>query len=147
MRIRFMEIRRQAVENKKSKTIAVCNTCTLKLVTIAYQRRPLFRLLREPLKAGMRLLCWVHRVDPREYVVRTASCYGCIRFYKTSLKEKSPLFRFLHDRMNPLFDSLLERIVTEEEIRNAKTFARSASAGEIKAGKAAEWMRGMRTGF
>ncbi len=135
------------VENKKSKTIAVCNTCTLKLVTIAYQRRPLFRWLREPLKAGMRFLCWVHRIDPEEFVVRTNSCYGCIRFYKTSLKEKSTLFRFLHNRVNPLFDILLERIVTEEEIQEAKTFARAATAGETKAGEAKDWMRGMHTGF
>ncbi len=55
---------------------AVCNTCTLKLVSIAYRRAPLFRLMREPLKTGMRVLAWVYRMNPNEYVVRTRNCYG-----------------------------------------------------------------------
>jgi len=59
---------------------AVCNTCTLNLVNIAYRRAPLFRVVREPLKLGMRFLSWAHRVDPAEYEVRAPHCYGCIRF-------------------------------------------------------------------
>ena len=59
---------------------AVCNTCTLNLVNIAYRRAPLFRVVREPLKLGMRFLSWAHRVDPTEYEVRAPHCYGCIRF-------------------------------------------------------------------
>ena len=38
----------------------VCNTCTRRLVAIAYRRAPWFRLLREPLRWGMRL--WVRRL-------------------------------------------------------------------------------------
>ncbi len=50
---------------------ALCNTCTLKLVAIAYRRAPWFRLCREPLKFGMRLLSWIYRVNPQAYEVRT----------------------------------------------------------------------------
>lgn len=126
---------------------AVCNTCTLKLVSIAYRRAPWFRLFREPLRLGMRFLSWVHSVNPLEYEVRTPDCFGCIRFYKVALKEKSGLFRRMNDLINPLYDALLERIVTEEEMRQAKTYARAASNGEITPEDAAKWMQGQRTGF
>lgn len=70
---------------KKVKKHAQCNTCTAKLVSIAYRRVPWFRLFREPLKQGMRFLSWVHRVDPEEYEVWTSQRFGCIRFYKLAL--------------------------------------------------------------
>jgi hypothetical protein len=133
--------------NPNVKKSVVCNTCTLKLVAIAYRRAPWFRLFREPLKLGMRFLSWTCRVNPSENDVRTPACYGCIRFYKGALKEKSGLFRLMNDRFNPLFDALLERIVTEEEIRQAKTYARAASNGEVMPDDAAKWMQGQGTGF
>ncbi len=126
---------------------ALCNTCTLKLVSIAYRRAPWFRLFREPLRAGMCFLSWVHRVNPAEYEVRTPACFGCIRFYKVTLKEKSGLFRQMHNLCNPLFDALLEQIVTEEEVKQAKSYARSATAGEVRPEEAAQWMEGQRPGF
>ncbi len=73
---------------------AVCNTCTIKLVAIAYRRAPLFRLVREPLKLGMRFLGLVYRIDTSIYAVRTPACCGCVRFLKAALKERSGLFRF-----------------------------------------------------
>ena len=130
-----------------AKKNALCNTCTLKLVAIAYRRASWFRLCREPLKLGMRFLSWVYRVDPGEYEVRTAQCFGCIRFYKVALKEKSALFRRLNDLCNPRFDALLERIVTAEEIGEAKTYARAATAGEVPPEEAEKWMEGQRPGF
>jgi len=126
---------------------AVCSTCTLKLVTIAYRRVPLFRLMREPLKLGMRFLSWLHRVNPAEYAVRTPRCFGCIRFYKTALKEKSAPFRWLNDRINTIFDAALERIVTQEEVKRSKAYARAATTGEVKPEEASDWMRGQRTGY
>ncbi len=123
---------------------ALCNTCTLKLVAIAYRRAPWFRLVREPLRVAMRCLAWLHRVNPAEYEVRTPDCFGCVRFYKAALKEKSGLFRWLHDLINPLFDTILERIVTEEEIKTAKAYARAATAGEVGAAEAKKWMEGQR---
>lgn len=126
---------------------AVCNTCTLKQVSIAYQRAPLFRLLREPLKAGMRFLAWVYRVNPIEYVVRTPNCYGCIRFYKVALKEKSALFRWMNDCINPIFDAVLEQIVTPHDLAQSKTYAHAATSGTVDSDQADEWMKGQKVGF
>jgi len=130
---------------KKKK--AVCNTCTIKLVSIAYQRSPIFRLIREPLKLGMRLFAWWYRITPDDYRLLTPGCSGCIRFYKLALKEQSGLFCWLNERINPLFDSILERIVTEEEVSKAKAYARAASEGKVKEEDAAKWLKGQKTGF
>jgi hypothetical protein len=130
-----------------AKKDAICNTCTLKLVSIAYRRAPWFRAVREPLKMGMRFFSWAHRVNPAEYDVRTPACYGCIRFYKSALKDKSAAFRWLNDRVNPVYDHLLERIVTQEEVRVAKSYARTATRGEVRPDEAAEWMQDQKTGF
>jgi len=59
------------METTKNKKNAVCNTCTLKIVAIAYKRKPFFRFFREPLKTGMRILSWSYRINPEEYKVRT----------------------------------------------------------------------------
>lgn len=75
----------------------------------------------------MRILAWLHRIDPRDYPVRTAECYGCNRFLKTVLKERSPVFSWLNNRINPLFDRLVEKIVLAEEIKEAKDYARQAT--------------------
>jgi hypothetical protein len=115
----------------KRKKIAVCRTCTARLVTIAYKKKPSFRLLREPLRIGMSFFAWVYRVDPDEYEVRNPGCKGCIRFYKTALKESSPLFRRLNDLINPFFDRHLEKIVTAEEVLKAKDYAFQATAREF----------------
>jgi len=133
--------------NGRAKKNAQCNTCTLKLVSIAYRRAPWFRLCREPLKSGMRFLSFLYRVNPAECGVRTPHCFGCIRFYKAALKEKSGLFRRMHDLVNPRFDAILERIVTAEEIKQAKTYARAASSGEVEPAEAEEWMAGQHKGF
>ena len=106
---------------------AVCNTCTLQLVRLAYGRRWTFRVVREPLRIGMLLLGWYHQVHPKDYKVRTESCYGCMRFRKTALKEKSATFRWLNDRMNPRFDRVIESIVTKEELQAAKEYARDST--------------------
>jgi len=133
-----------SVGNRKN---AVCNTCTLKLANIAYRREPMFRVVREPLKLGMRFLSWVHHVDPAQYEVRTPNCYGCIRFYKVALKDKSALFRWLNNLVNPIFDAVLERIVSETEVKQAQAYARGATTGQVKSDEAETWMKGMRTGF
>ena len=133
--------------NSKIKKNAVCNTCTLKLVAIAYRKKPVFRLFREPLKMAMRTLSWLYRIDPNEYEVRTPSCHGCIRFYKLALKEKSGIFRWLNNKINPLFDSMLESIVTEEELRSAKDYGKNAVNGKISAEESDKWMKDLKTGF
>jgi hypothetical protein len=121
-----------------------CNHCTYALVKIAYGRKPWFPLFREPLKLGMRWLAWVHRVDAKEYRMRTAGCYQCIRFYKTALFQKSATFARLHARINPVFNKLIAGIVTDEERKQAKKYADAASAGTLSEAEVEEWMRGMK---
>lgn len=111
---------------------AVCNICTVRLVEMAYRRAPWFQLVREPLKVGMRLMAFAYRIDPDVYEVRSPDCYGCMRFYKVALKEKSGLFRRLNGLVNPHFDALIERILTEEEVQLAQAYARAAMSGEVE---------------
>ncbi|MBI2856914.1 MAG: nitroreductase [Chloroflexi bacterium] len=101
----------------------ICNTCTIQLVATAYRRAPWFRLVREPLKWGMLAMGRLYRVDPRAYSVPTPGCAGCLRFTKTGLRERSGLFRWLNARLNPLFDRVLESIVTQQEVAEAKRYA------------------------
>jgi hypothetical protein len=119
------------------KKSAVCNTCTISLVRLAYRRAPWFRLVREPLRIGMRVMAAWHRIDPDDYAVRTPSCYHCMRFYKVALKEKSATFRWLNAVVNPAFDAPLERIVSAEAVREAQTYARAATAGTLPPEQAA----------
>lgn len=105
---------------------AVCRTCTLRLVKLCYERAFWFRLFREPLLAGMRFLAFWHRINPRDYNVRTPECYGCIRFMKVALKEKSPLFVWLNDRVDPIFNRVRNSLLTEDEIAQARAFAKEA---------------------
>jgi hypothetical protein len=130
--------------NTTDQKYAVCNHCTYKLVTIAYKRAPWFRLFREPLKLGMRWLVWVHHIDAKEYLVRTPGCYQCIRFYKTALFKKSASFRWLHDRINPIFNRLIARIVTDEERKEAKSYADATSQGKLTPAEVEEWMKDMK---
>jgi len=123
---------------------SVCKHCTYKLVAIAYQRAPWFRLFREPLKLGMRWLAFIHRIDAKEYQMRTPGCYQCIRFYKTALSGKSISFRWLHNRINPIFNKLIARIVTDEEKKEAKRYADAASEGRISREEAEEWMKNLK---
>ena len=133
--------------NSKIKKNAVCNTCTLKLVAIAYRKKPVFRLFREPLKMVMKMLSWLYRVNPEEYEVSTPSCRGCIRFYKLSLKDKSSIFRWLNNKINPLFDRVLESIVTEEELKSAKDYGKKVANGKVPDKESDEWMKDLKTGF
>jgi hypothetical protein len=121
-----------------------CRHCTYKLVSIAYKRVPWFRLFREPLKLGMRILVAYHGIDLRDLRVHTPGCTSCIRFYKTALSEKSSTFRRLHNIFNPLFNKLIGKITTEEERRQAKTYADLASEGKINREDAAEWMKDLK---
>lgn len=124
-----------------------CNHCTYKLVAIAYRRAPWFRLFREPLKLGMRWLVFLHSIDTEKYRVRTPGCSGCIRFYKTALFEKSASFRWLHNQINPVFNKLIARIVTNEERRGAGSYAKAVAEGSLSEAEIAKWIKGMKTGL
>lgn len=121
-----MERQLRTVNPARQKRSAVCNTCTIQLVRLAYKRAPWFRLVREPLRLGLRAMAAWHRIDTSDYEVRTGGCYGCLRFYKTALKERSATFCWLNARVNPVFDTLLERIISPTEMREAEAYARAA---------------------
>ena len=97
-----------------------CGSCTLHLVQLCYERSTSFRVFRESLLAGMRLLSWWHHVDPNAYEVRTEACRGCIRFRKNVLKQVSPIFRRLNDLANPGFNRWRDSLVSAEEIARAR---------------------------
>jgi hypothetical protein len=107
-----------------------CNTCTRRLVVIAYQRAPWFRIVREPMKLAMNVWAKRYGLDFRTCEVNSTSCGNCIRFYKNALKERSTLFRWLHSIINPVFDVILEWIVSSEEVAQAKAHACAAIDGE-----------------
>lgn len=109
---------------------AVCNTCTIQLVELCYKRKFWFRLFREPLVLGMRIMSLWHGIDARDYEVRNQRCYGCIRFMKVALKDKSPIFCWLNDRINPIFNQLRDDIVTPLEKEEARRFASEAMGPE-----------------
>ena len=112
--------------NQKNK-FAVCNTCTIKLIEICYDRVWWFRPIREPLRLGMVIMGKLYGIDPRNYHVQTEACFGCVRFTKTALKDKSYLFRLLSGIINPVFDRIMETIVSKEEIMEAKKYAKEAT--------------------
>ncbi|MDD2805835.1 MAG: hypothetical protein PHV33_09790 [Elusimicrobiales bacterium] len=110
----------------------VCKICTIKLVEAAYARAWWFRLVREPLRWGMLLLGRLYEADLEVYDVHSASCRACPRLTKLELKEKSALFRLLNNLVNPWFDRLLERLITERELQEAKDAAERAVLSEVK---------------
>ncbi|OGR65852.1 MAG: hypothetical protein A2X31_00700 [Elusimicrobia bacterium GWB2_63_22] len=112
----------------------VCKICTIRLVEAAYARAWWFRLLREPLRWGMLLLGRLYEADLEVYTINSPSCRACPRLTKLELKEKSALFRLLNNLINPYFDRLIERLLTEREQAEAREFAERAVRGEIKDG-------------
>ena len=104
----------------------VCKNCALMLARIVYRRHWWFPLVREPLLLGMRILAWRHNIDARSHGVRNPECRGCIRFMKDELEEKSPLFRFLNDRIGSKFTALRDARLTQAERDEAKRYAQEA---------------------
>jgi hypothetical protein len=112
----------------------VCKICTIRLVEAAYARAWWFRLVRGPLRLGMLLLGKLYGVNTGAYEVRSPACRGCPRLVKLELKEKSALFRLLNNLVNPYFDRLLERLLTEREQAEARSYAERAVRGETEDG-------------
>ena len=98
-------------------------------VRTAYGRVWWFRLVREPLRVGMILMARIYRIDVNNYIVRSEQCRGCVRFLKTALKERSWIFNRLNEIINPLFDRIIEKNLTAEEIQEAKRFAKESTQG------------------
>lgn len=109
-----------------------CSTCTIKLVETAYNRAWWFRLAREPLRAGMLALGKVYGIAPAAYSIGSAHCGGCPRIIKCALKERSAIFRAVNAAVNPVFDHLMEILVSSEDIHDAKDFAARSMRGGDK---------------
>jgi len=80
-------------------------------------------------------------------LVRTPTCYNCVRFYKLALKEKSATFRWLNRFFNPVFGYFLNKIITEEERGQATRYAHAAIKGHLDREVAERWMEELKTGF
>lgn len=72
----------------------------------------------------MRILARWHRIDARSHAVRNQECYGCVRFMKAELEEKSPAFRFLNNLIGPRFRTMRDTMLTQAELDEAKRHAR-----------------------
>ena len=53
-------------------------------------------------------------IGPKDVPVKSEGCYGCVRFTKTSLKDRSSLAKFINRIVNPIFDGIMETIVRKE---------------------------------
>jgi hypothetical protein len=71
----------------------------------------------------MRYMSRRHSINPYDYQARTARCYGCVRFIKNALKQKSPTCVWLSNRINALFNRIRDSIVSETEKEEAKRLA------------------------
>jgi hypothetical protein len=101
----------------------VCKNCVLFLIRRCYGRHWWFRLVREPLVWGMRILAWWNGIDARRHAVNNPECHGCVRFMKAELEEKSPAFRFLNERIGPWFRTMRDSMLTQAELDEAKRYA------------------------
>ena len=101
----------------------VCKNCALLMVRLCYGRHWWFRLVREPLVWGMRILALWNGIDARSHAVSNRECHGCVRFMKAELEEKSPTFRFLNDLIGQRFSTLRNGMLTQAELDEAKRHA------------------------
>ena len=101
----------------------VCKNCVILLIKRCYGKHWLFRLVREPLVSGMRILAWWNRIDARRHAMSNPECHGCVRFMKAELEEKSLVFRILNGRIAPWFRTMRDSMLTQAELDEAKRYA------------------------
>jgi len=97
-------------------------------VHICYGRSFWFPLFREPLVAGMKLLGSLHGIEYSAVEGPNKECKGCLRHLKNRLKDCSPLFIFINDLVNPVFNSLRDSLLDRDEKLVAKGFASGSGA-------------------
>jgi hypothetical protein len=106
---------------------AGCKVCPVYLMRLCSERRWWFRLIREPLAVGMRIMAWMHRVPVPPQSLFSQSCQCCLRPMKMQLYRKSALFRFADGILSPWFNRLRRSLFTEEELQESKQIAQQAS--------------------
>jgi hypothetical protein len=110
----------------------VCKNCALLLVRMCYGKHWWFRLVREPLVWGMRILAWRNGIDARKHGVSNPECHGCVRFMKAELEEKSPTFRFLNDLVGTWFCDFRNSMLSQAQLDEAKRHAQEMMAPKPK---------------
>lgn len=101
----------------------VCGGCVIRLIRKCYRKHWWFRLVREPLAAGMRLLALVNGIRPQDYAARNPECHGCLRFIKAELEIRSAAFRFLNELIGLKFRTLRDSMLEENDFTEAKLHA------------------------
>ena len=109
-----------------------CPICAIFLIQRSYGKRWWFRLLREPLVWGMRLLAWIDGLKEWKQKGVNPECKGCVRYLKSELEEKSPLFRWLNKFIGPPFKKLRDSALEQAEFGEAKRRAQQAMAAEAQ---------------
>ncbi|MDS4026983.1 MAG: hypothetical protein RKO25_08395 [Candidatus Contendobacter sp.] len=104
-----------------------CKICTIRLEQLCYRRAWWFRPFREVLATGIRLFALVYGIRRYQHVARSRLCYGCLRFRKNALLERSALFRWGNSFLNPLFNRVRDSLLTPVELDMARTLARRAA--------------------
>ncbi len=107
-----------------------CTNCALLLIRRCYAKHWCFRLVREPMVWGMRILARWHGIDARSHAVRNQECHGCVRFMKAELEEKSSAFCFLNKFIGPWFRTFRDSMLTQAELDEAKRHAREMMGEE-----------------
>ena len=105
----------------------ICKNCAARLAEWCYERHWWFRLIREPLVLGLKIMAWWHGIDGRGHVVHNQECKGCLRYMKTELEEKSPVFRFLNAYIGKGVSRLRDSMLTEQKLAEAKRYARESN--------------------
>lgn len=116
----------------------ICKLCTIRLEALCYQRSWWFRSFRQVLAGGVWAFAFISRIQPQHYLTRSPGCHHCLRFQKNALKEQSALFRWLDSYLNPLFNRMRDRLLTPEELAQARCLA--AEANNVRAVTPSQWL-------
>jgi hypothetical protein len=114
-----------SVPASEANTLSACKICTIRLEELCYQRAWWFRAFREVLATGIRLFAVALAIRTDKGKARSKKCYGCLRFRKNALKQRSPLFNWLDGYLNPLFNRARDSLLTPQELEQARALARS----------------------
>lgn len=77
----------------------------------------------------MRAWVYLSGININPYIFNNEHCINCNRAYKNALKDNSFMFNKINNIINPLFDKYIEKLVTKEEIKASKEYAKTANSG------------------
>ena len=101
-----------------------CKICTRHLESLCYQRAWWFWAFRQVLAAGVHLFAFFTRTRSTSIHPRSPYCHSCLRFRKNALKRESTVFCYLDKIINPLFNSLRDSLLTQDELSRARILAK-----------------------